>query len=344
MVVSLLSSRSQSGHANLMLQMGDFNAQPTSIPIGMMRTHAGLTDSFLETHPLANHLDPLPASPEDAVHLNGMSCDSSLNTWSAAKNIPPNIRAQGGKRLDYIFYGQPDLNRGWQAPTGGGRETTRSGKVILGQDEWIRPPRLRCRECELVLTELVPGEIVSYSDHFGLSATFTIDDPGEVNDKGSSGSPSTSADDTDNLRDASSTFATSRQGDPTPSPSVSDSKTASTLPPADPSALDLISGAQRTMSAYALLSRGTATLHLRLSLLFLVVLAGLAIGSAWQPKPYIQPIFTILAALLGSASATLFYLGFVWGRWEAGMLAELAEEMRLETQVIYQKSRAYGCA
>jgi sphingomyelin phosphodiesterase 2 len=71
-----------------------------------------------------------------------------------------------------------------------------------------------------------------------------------------------------------------------------------------------------------------------------VVLLGLTIGSAWQPKSYIQPIFTLVAAVLGGAGTTFFYLGFLWGKWEEGLLTEVREEMELELRVVEVEERA----
>jgi sphingomyelin phosphodiesterase 2 len=73
-----------------------------------------------------------------------------------------------------------------------------------------------------------------------------------------------------------------------------------------------------------------------------VALVALSVGSAWQPKSYIQPIFTVLGGLLGAAGATFFYLGFAWGRWEAGMLSEVVQEMELELDMIRQGRRIAG--
>lgn len=66
----------------------------------------------------------------------------------------------------------------------------------------------------------------------------------------------------------------------------------------------------------------------------LLTLVGLTVGSAWQPKSWLQPIFTILAGLLGAAAVTFLYTGFIWGRWEVGLLTEVTEEMELELRVV----------
>ncbi|CAO3697799.1 unnamed protein product [Rhizopus stolonifer] len=66
----------------------------------------------------------------------GITCNSPFNTFS------PNYQkgdATLGKRLDYIFHRQ-----------------------------------LNCIQSTLVMTELIPGQNMSYSDHFGVSASFDI--------------------------------------------------------------------------------------------------------------------------------------------------------------------------
>jgi len=69
-------------------------------------------------------------------------------------------------------------------------------------------------------------------------------------------------------------------------------------------------------------------------------LIALTVGSAWQPKSWIQPIFTLLGGALGAAGATLLYVGFLWGRWEQGILSEVTEEMELELRVVEMEERA----
>jgi sphingomyelin phosphodiesterase 2 len=102
----------------------------------------------------------------------------------------------------------------------------------------------------------------------------------------------------------------------------------------------VIRTALATLRKYTAISRSNKTLHLRLSAGAVGLIIALTIGSAWQPKSYIQPIFTLVGALLGAFAATLFYLGFVWGRWEEGLLTEVTEEMELELRVIEVEERA----
>jgi sphingomyelin phosphodiesterase 2 len=69
-------------------------------------------------------------------------------------------------------------------------------------------------------------------------------------------------------------------------------------------------------------------------------LIALTIGSAWQPKSWLQPIFTLLGGLFGVTGATFLYTGFVWGKWELGLLTETTEEMELELRVVEMEERA----
>lgn len=309
--------------------MGDFNAQPFSIPIALMRNHALLTDTFLETHPEADDLNPLPTSPEIAIIANGMSCDSPLNSWSAAKSIPPNIQAQGGKRLDYILYRQPEPRRKRRRnvsqqdglPDGtGGFESKREDE----SDDDI--PQLRCVKCELVLTDPVPGESFSYSDHSGLFATFEI---------------TSSPDRTSNPFSTTGHRSMKDKRSSTPDPAWpyhQPSPSGSTYAP-DLSRSDLIRRALGTITAYSTLSRRAASRHMLVSLACMVLLLALAVASAWQPKSYIQPVFTIVAALLGAAGVTFFYLGWIWGKWEAGILGEIEQEMESELHLILRENQ-----
>jgi sphingomyelin phosphodiesterase 2 len=282
-----------------------------------MRTHGQCTDAFLETHSTADVFSPSPASPLEAIHQLGMSCDSPLNSWSAAKNIPQHIKAQGGKRLDYIFYRQPapPLRRPVSIRQGDGTDD----KVQIGNME-EHVPVLKCTKTEVVLTEHVPGQAYSYSDHFGLVATFTIDAP--TNDLLGSGNPF----ETPNRLSRASEHSQPSYAPPTTRQSGNANNISSA------SATAIIKQAQKVLASYKPISARTKRLHLRVSSASALFLLALAIGSAWQPKSYLQPIFTLLGALAGASAATFFYLGFVWGRWEEGLLTEVIDEMEIEVR------------
>ncbi|KAI0639958.1 Endonuclease/exonuclease/phosphatase [Trametes polyzona] len=130
---------------------GDFNSVPTSLPMSIIRDHAGLTDAWAVTH--LNTPEPTlanPPSPQDAIRIHGVTADSPLNSYSAGKPLEPLARKFQGKRLDYVFFRQP-----------------------------TKPdaPVLRPVDTRVVFTDLVPGSTFSHSDHFGLEVTFAIDTP-----------------------------------------------------------------------------------------------------------------------------------------------------------------------
>ncbi|WWC87756.1 uncharacterized protein L201_002648 [Kwoniella dendrophila CBS 6074] len=365
------------------LAMGDFNSQPWSIPIGMLKHHANLTDSFASVTYTANSdLTPLPA--EEAIRKYGMTCDSTLNTYSAGKPIPSNVLEQGGKRLDYIFYRQPAIARRrplvWgyrddeQYSGGNGNGNGNSSEVELGDftgksghmeigkpinESISKAPKLKCVSSQVVLTGLVPNQSFSYSDHFALFSTFQIESPPSSNsshkfDQSTSSSTSsqkqsTTADNNsftplvplisepEQINPTTTTFAspTSPQSPNLPySPKTTSSPRTSVSSTTDLHAKSTtVRSALHTLRLYTYISKKTSKFHLKICLTSLIALVALTIGSAWQPKSWIQPIFTLIGGLLGAATATFLYTGFVWGRWEEGLLTEVTEEMELELRV-----------
>lgn len=279
--------------------MGDFNSQPYTLPIALLRFYGGLRDSFLETHPQANDGPLAGLRPEAALESGGITCDSPLNSYSAGKPIPERILAQGGKRLDYIFYRGPEDSK----------------------------TPVRCVRSEVVLTELVPGRTYSYSDHFGLASTFAI---GEHTPQQTESSASTA------------TGSRSRAGqssDPlldTDHASLSEGGSAYELDRTQSSgaATGAIRAAHDTLIEYAAIAGRRNHREVLIAVLFLIATVGLTVGSAWQPKSWIQPIFTVVAFAFGVAGATYYYAGWLWGRWERGLLDEVIEEMATRLRVL----------
>jgi sphingomyelin phosphodiesterase 2 len=335
--------------------MGDFNSQPFSIPIQILQSHAGLADSFFDTHPESNTHDNL--SPEQGLSQAGMTCDSPLNTWSHGKPIPAEVTNRGGKRLDYIFYRQPAMARRrpliWGMREG---ESSSSSGDRNGPDEAdhleegqpIREsvqqaPQLRCHSSEVVLTDTVPGEAYSYSDHFGLFSTFVVDPP----------APRSSGTEKETPSNRSSRETNANSFEPLLSkhdPSTSISSLTSAIPysQASPTSGDggehlksrIINSALRTLRLYSRISESTAKNHLRVFIAAVVALLGLTIGCAFQPKSWLQPIFTLLGGVLGAGGATMLYTGFIWGRWEMGLLTEVTEEMELELRIVEMEEKS----
>lgn len=133
--------------------MGDLNSQPHSIIMDIIRTHGALLDAFAETHPAPPSItsaDHRSLSPVEVMHTHGITCDSPLNTYSAPKlrkrSKGDEVVIRGGKRLDYVLYRSP-----------------------ADSDLQLHP-----ESTALELTDPVPHLGVSYSDHFGLSATFSF--------------------------------------------------------------------------------------------------------------------------------------------------------------------------
>ena len=325
--------------------MGDFNSQPFSVPIAILRSHAGLTDSFHATHHSANEFANSRLSPEDAISKFGMTCDSPLCSYSAGKPIPDNVTEQGGKRLDYIFYRQPEIARrrpliwGYRDTVGngwGGDEGLEEGKPM--PQSVSSAPTLRCVDSKVVLTELVPGKRFSYSDHFAQSSTFHIDTPQPKRSANGNGDANTFTPLVPLLHDAESVNAnttTFAPISPAQSPSTDRRSTSS-----NGERSTAIRSALNTLRMYTRISQRTAKLHLRLFVAAVVGLIVLTVGSAWQPKSWLQPIFTLVGGLLGASGATLLYTGFVWGRWELGLLTETTEEMELELRVVEMEENA----
>ncbi|EJD53002.1 DNase I-like protein [Auricularia subglabra TFB-10046 SS5] len=164
---NIVRTAAERGH--WVIAMGDYNSLPRSMVMRLLREHACLMDSWeaartyntekLPTSPLAsfvpgegthvtssalarvtNEVDRPPVTAQEALHTRGVTADSPLNTWSAGKTLSEVAKRDFGKRLDYVLY---------RAPRG----------------------QLRCVQAEVIFTEPVPGQIYSYSDHFGLDVT-----------------------------------------------------------------------------------------------------------------------------------------------------------------------------
>ncbi|KAG2045128.1 Endonuclease/exonuclease/phosphatase [Suillus americanus] len=138
------------------IAMGDFNSIPTSLPMNVVLSHAGLVDSWATSHA---HIPPPSGmiSPIAGVINYGVTADSPLNSYRDSKpSGDPIVRKYQGKRLDYILFRHPSPN---------------------GSNDHL--PRLTCRDSQVVFTDSIPGNSCSYSDHFGVEATLAIDTQAE---------------------------------------------------------------------------------------------------------------------------------------------------------------------
>ncbi|KAH8926703.1 hypothetical protein BT69DRAFT_1238775 [Atractiella rhizophila] len=148
--------RSASERGRGVIVTGDLNSPPHSHVIRFLLAHGHLSDSFPVLNPQAPH--PSRSSSE-AVRLNGVTCDSPLNSFSRYKVFPEWVRKEGGKRLDYVLF----RNSGLFVP----KEETR--KDVVGS------VNLEPKWTKVVLTEPVPGTGgMSYSDHFGVEVVFGV--------------------------------------------------------------------------------------------------------------------------------------------------------------------------
>lgn len=182
--------------------------------------------------------------------VNDITCDSPRNTWTKGKKLDPFAVHHGGKRLDYILF---------RGPTN-------------------LPNRLACTSSHVTFTELARNLHVSYSDHFGVEATFSIapatgDRPSEVRQKCESK--------VDVLQRA--------------------------LRPLYESLHDAHAMQKRHMGVFLLLLA-----------LDVVLIAGVSCASAWlwfgrSVAPSI--IISVLIVLTSWAATTALYSGVVWGEW-----------------------------
>src|SRR5690606_32449242 len=91
---------------------------------------------------------PTGLSPNDAIRILGVTCDSPLNTWT--KHITPNFLTKDpvGERLDYIFY--------------------------------KKTPEMVCKSVEVTVKDQISGigsensGVKNYSDHYGVHAVFSL--------------------------------------------------------------------------------------------------------------------------------------------------------------------------
>lgn len=102
----------------------------------IIQTHGLVTDSWLAVHPNSTTAPETGAiSSLDRITKQGITCNSTLNTWSAKKD------PKRAKRLDYIF---------------------------VNQDYAV------VKESKVVFTELIPIYNCSYSDHFGVNVKLQL--------------------------------------------------------------------------------------------------------------------------------------------------------------------------
>ena len=256
----------------------------------IIRDHAGLTDAWVVTHP--NIPSPTlgnPPSPQDAVRLHGVTADSPLNSYSAVKPLEPLASKFQAKRLDYVFYRQPS-----------------------SLHATARTPILRAVNTRVVMTERVPGFAFSYSDHFGLEATFEIEGPkgADITDPNSLDIPAPAT-----LRHTPS-FSISSQANPQPALSSRDVSD------------DSITQALTSLTARYRYAQSQGKQQLFVFLVCVFVLIAIIATSAWFPF-YVNPVMSLITVLVAWFGTTMLYVGFVYGNWEVNALTNIIEELEL---------------
>lgn len=218
-------------------------------------------------HPNVPAHIPPHITPIDAAHTFGTTADSPANSYSAGKPLDAYARQFMGKRLDYILYLPP-----------------------VHSPRSSRAPVLEPVQSDVVFTDHVPGQNYSFSDHFGLDATFSIrlpeGQPGDVNEAPSTGPP----------------------------PGLSDA-TVTTF-------IQALTGSFRA-------SRRNQRIYTAVFFISLFVVLGLTIGSAWLPHAWISPIFLFVTTVLAWLATTMLYTEFLFCNYEANTLTNVIEELEL---------------
>jgi sphingomyelin phosphodiesterase 2 len=282
-------------------QVGDFNSVPESFPISVIKDHSGLRDAWADTHPNVPTTFSPNMTPLDTLHTFGVTADSPANTYSAGKPLDDYAKQFMGKRLDYVLYRPPV-------------HSLRSSKT----------PVLEPTQSDVVFTEHVPGKHYSFSDHFGLEATFSIHlpegQPGNVNNPSDIEVPAPAPNTITKNRPLGAKLDPSQQVSAVPN-------LQSNPPPglSDASVTTLI---QALTTSYRIL-RSNSRVNLVVFFVSLAVIFGLIISSAWLPHSWINPIFLLATTVLAWLATTMLYAGFLYGNYEANTLVNIIEELEL---------------
>lgn len=168
---------------------------------------------------------------------------------------------------------------------------------------------LMCTSSKVTLTGLVPHQRFSYSDHFGLESIFSI-------------------------RPLLDTSAPLIEVSSSPSCKSVEPESTTTTRTVDAVKLDTIKAALALLHEYFAEVRSSARIQLGIFYGSLAFGIALTVSSAWQPKSYIRPIWTLLGVATGAIGGTMLYTGFVWGRWESNLLKEFIEQLETEQAAI----------
>jgi len=274
------------------LQAGDFNSVPSTLPMTVVLQHAGLDDAWASLHPPSelSQVGGSDVNPVDAISLYGFTYDSPLNSYSASERLDTHAPAPQGKRLDYVLFRNPA-----HSPS------------TFSSPSPAALPQLVPTEARVMLTDLVPGYAFSYSDHFGVEATFGIEHPELKRNLLLHDVPADGK-----VTIASTAAAASQKKQHL---SYQDALTV----------LDAL----RTRLKH---SNARSRCELRIATACVILLICVLIGTAWSPKGFLTPLFVFLSVVMTWVGTTMFYVGFLYGRWEANALRNVIEEMELYAQ------------
>ena len=274
--------------------------------MSLIREHSGLRDAWVDTHPDVPKTFHPSTSALDALHTFGITADSPINTYSAAKPLDDYAKQFLGKRLDYILY-RPPIHS------------------LLS----FKTPVLEPTQSDVVFTELIPGKSHSYSDHFGVEATFSIHLPegqsGDINNPSNIEIPAPAPNAITKNRPSGARFDPSQQLSSVPN-----------LQPHLPSGLSDVSittSIQALTTCYRL-SRSRSRLYLSVFLACLFLIVALIVGSVWIPYPWMNPVVLLATTALAWWATTMLYVGFIYGNWEVNVLANVIEELELYKETV----------
>lgn len=132
---------------------GDLNSEPFTKIMHLLISHGQLHDTWAVLNPRSDRA----SGPAEAIRLNGITCDSPVNSYSAGKDIRGQALLDYGKRLDYILF----------------RPASPAPALMIGSERLTLVPQ----DCRVALSDKIPGRNFSFSDHFGVQATFRFSPP-----------------------------------------------------------------------------------------------------------------------------------------------------------------------
>ncbi len=260
----------------------------------VIRDHASLSDAWEVTH---------PAPSPSIASTSSLSPTQAVEVYGVTADSPLNTYS-AGKSLDK------------HARTFGGKRLD----YIFFRDPAPPlapaappPPTLVAADARVLLTDPVPGLPFSYSDHFGVSATLHIKFPQD-------GPNHTTSDDGRITAQKQTVLAISTPFTPDPT------RVSAKLTAADAAAV-LRALVTCYHHAYARARRHLLVFGFCVGTLISLV------ASAGRFPPEAIPFVVLGSAVCTWLGTTMFYVGFVHGRWEANALLNVIDELEL-----YRKS------